>query len=295
MLNEKLACQDLMKKQGDEGFCYFDKVRANLMVARGLAEVNPAMEQGDSVATRITDKGRELAVAQPPSLFGAEPEVANMITPNQFGAAPEEQPSLFGEQPVEAPLTEPDYLLKHLPGTYKAIAKAIGVAPEAAKKALDELVAAGRIVKEAKTYKALAETGVVELEEAAEELGVAPAYFPDEKVEVLAQPNDVFAKAIDQEFKESGVESEIEFDKDIPIPAGVGRNRASKLPNLSAMEIGDSFWFSVEGSTAKNPAGSISSQISNRAKKEKLGYKFTVRKVGVEDPRGSGVRVWRKA
>lgn len=290
MFNEQLACSDLFAEQGSNDFCYFDKVRANAMAELGLAEVSPTMVHGDSIATRITDKGREIANSV--SGFGT-----SSLFAQQPLAAAEPDPVEEQLEPTNdevAPINE-EYLIKHLPATYSAVAKKIGVAPEAAKKGLDALVKVGKVVKQSKTYKLADQVAVVEPE--ADEVEAdknAPAIVITSQV-LDDEASDRGSTQTVVYSDESPKQAAFEFDRDIPIPPGPSRNRASKLPNLEAMEVGDSFWLSVEGSTAKNPAGSISSQISNRCKRDGIKYQFTVRKVDASDPRGPGVRVWRKA
>jgi hypothetical protein len=75
-----------------------------------------------------------------------------------------------------------------------------------------------------------------------------------------------------------------EFDKAIPIPTSVERVGVN-IELLRAMQPGESQWWSE--ADAKKAA-----RFYRVAKK--LGVPIVIRKVGKTDPRGAGVRMWRR-
>lgn len=74
-----------------------------------------------------------------------------------------------------------------------------------------------------------------------------------------------------------------EFDKAVPIPTAVERVGVN-IELLRAMQPGESKWWSVED--AKK-----ASRFYRVAKK--LNIPIVIRKVGANDPRGPGMRMWR--
>jgi hypothetical protein len=83
----------------------------------------------------------------------------------------------------------------------------------------------------------------------------------------------------------------------IPKPAGGRRGRqGEKYPFKDLTKVGMSFHIATEDSTAKEILGRMHSSVGTANERYKAsGEKFSCRAVGVDDPKGMGVRVWRDA
>ena len=81
------------------------------------------------------------------------------------------------------------------------------------------------------------------------------------------------------------MKSSYEFEKGVEIPAAAARSGVN-IDLLRAMPVGVSIWFSTKDAKKVTRFYRVA---------KKLGVTILIRKVGREDPKGSGVRMWKMA